>query len=68
MEKGQAFSLVSWDSTYIWAVGRALDDSSNEQAFHHIKMAKEFFAYDSGLYKSVSSPATGKHVLLHSDK
>jgi hypothetical protein len=31
MNKGQAFSLVSYDSTYLWAVGRAVDDSSNEE-------------------------------------
>jgi hypothetical protein len=41
MIKGQAFSLVFWDSNYIWAVGRAVDGSSNEQAFHHLKLKRQ---------------------------
>jgi hypothetical protein len=67
MNEGQAFSLVFWGSTYIWAVGRAVDGSSNEQAFHHLKLNREVI--DSGpFYLEVPSTATGKHILLHSDK
>ena len=51
MNKGQAFSLVFWDSTYIWAVGRAVDGSSNEQAFHHLKLDREEGFINSALYK-----------------
>ena len=68
MNNGQAFSLVSWDSDNIWAVGRAQDSSSNEQAFHHLKLHRDDGVIYSALYKEVPSTATGKHVLLHSDK
>ena len=39
MNKGQPFSLVS-DLLNMWAVGRAVDSSSNEQAFHHLNLKK----------------------------
>ena len=51
MNKGQAFSLVSWTTTYIWAVGRAVDGSNNEQAFHHLKLNKIDGVIDSAFYK-----------------
>jgi hypothetical protein len=51
MNNGQAFSLVFWDSDYIWAVGRAVDSSSNEQAFHHLKLHRDYGDIDSALYK-----------------
>ena len=51
MNKGQAFSLVFWDSTKIWAVGRAVDGSSNEQAFHHLKLRRSDGFINSAFYK-----------------
>jgi hypothetical protein len=51
MNKGQAFSLVSYDSTYLWAVGRAVDGSSNEQAFHHLKLRRSDGFINSAFYK-----------------
>ena len=51
MNNGQAFSLVSWDSTYIWAVGRAVDGLNNEQAFHHLKLKRQDGTINSALYK-----------------
>lgn len=54
MGNGQAFSLVLYDSDYIWAVGRA-EDGSNEQAFHHIKLKKSDGTIYSALYKSAAT-------------
>ena len=51
---GEAFSLVFYDSAYIWAVGRA-EDGSNEQAFHHIKLKKSDGTIYSALYKSAAT-------------
>ena len=47
-------------------MGRAEDSSSNEQAFHHLKLRKDDGVIYSAVYKEVPSTATGKHVLLHS--
>ena len=36
MNKGQPFSLVYHsDPTYIWAVGRIVDNTNREYGFHH---------------------------------
>jgi hypothetical protein len=51
LNAAQAFSLVYYDSAYIWAVGRAVDSSSNEQAFHHLKLKKDDGIIDSAIYK-----------------
>ena len=50
--KGQTFSLVfCYDTTYIWAVGRAVDSSNNEQAFLHLKLKKDDGDIMSAIYK-----------------
>jgi hypothetical protein len=51
MNKGQAFSLVKWDIDYIWAVGRVVDGSSVEQAFHHVKFEFKDGTIHSANYK-----------------
>jgi hypothetical protein len=49
---GKPYSLVLYDSTYIWAVGRVVDSSSNEHAFHHLKLGRSDGTLNSAIYKS----------------
>jgi hypothetical protein len=37
---GDPYSIVNYDSTYIWVVGRMRDSSGNEKAFHHARINK----------------------------
>ncbi len=71
MYDGQPFSLVSYDNTFLFAVGRAIDLSGNELAFHHLKFrrADGTIASGTGYFKLISSPSsTTSYMLIHSDK
>ena len=68
MNKGQPFSLVYHsDPTYIWAVGRIVDNTNREYGFHHFRLKKDDYDMFELYYKVDSSP-TSKYMLLHSDK
>ena len=51
MNNGQPFSIIEYDSTNLWVVGRAIDGSAQEQAFHHLQVQRADGVITRALYK-----------------
>ena len=71
MNNGQPFSLVETtsDTTYLCAVGRVIDSSGNELAFHHLKLKRDDYDMFETWSKRISSPpTTSSYTLIHSNK